>query len=66
MKKAQDFYINDHLVDIATIWSASTLSLKIWRQNFLDILFNSLSNVNDIFVRYAYFGRSNGSLLSKR
>jgi DNA polymerase type B, organellar and viral len=42
--KAQKIYIDEHEVDIASIWSTSTLSLKIFRQKFLDIDIPILTN----------------------
>lgn len=62
LSSAQKIYIKDYNVDIATIWSTSTLSLKIFRQMFLDITIPSLSGFVDTFVRKSYFGRSNWSL----
>jgi hypothetical protein len=62
LTSAQKIYIKDYNVDIATIWSTSTLSLKIFRQMFLDITIPGLSGFVDTFVRKGYFGRSNWSL----
>jgi DNA polymerase type B, organellar and viral len=56
--KAQDIYINEHKVDIATIWSTSTLSLKIFRQKFLESNIPILSNKLDSIIRLAYIGGS--------
>jgi DNA polymerase type B, organellar and viral len=51
-------YIAEHKVDLATIWSTSTLSLKIFRQNFLEINIPTLTNKLDSIIRLAYIGGS--------
>jgi hypothetical protein len=56
--EAQKIYIKEHQVDIATIWSTSTLSLKIFRQNFLDSNIPILSNKLDSIIRHSYIGGS--------
>jgi DNA polymerase type B, organellar and viral len=56
--KAQDIYINEHKVDIATIWSTSTLSLKIFRQKFLNINIPTLNSKLDNIIRLGYMGGS--------
>lgn len=56
--KAQKIYIDRHEVDIASIWSTSTLSLKIFRQNFLDIDIPILTNKLDEIIRLSYIGGS--------
>lgn len=56
--KAQDIYINEHKVDTATIWSTSSLSLKIFRQNFLNANLPILTNKLDNIIRLAYLGGS--------
>jgi hypothetical protein len=56
--KAQDIYIKDHQVDIASIVSTSTLSFKIFRQNFLKIDLPILDNKLDKDIRLAYLGGS--------
>lgn len=56
--KAQNIYIDEHEVDIATIWSTSTLSLKIFRQKFLDIDIPILTNKLDDIIRLSYLGGS--------
>ncbi len=58
LTKAQDIYIEEHKVDIATIWSTSTLSFKIFRQNFLNINIPTLTNKLDSIIRLAYVGGS--------
>jgi hypothetical protein len=56
--KAQDLYINEHKVDFATIWSTSTLSFKIFRQKFLDLIIPTLNKNIDSLIRLAYIGGS--------
>lgn len=56
--KAQDIYINEHKVDMASIWSTSTLSLKIFRQKFLETNIPILTNELDSIIRLAYIGGS--------
>jgi DNA polymerase type B, organellar and viral len=56
--KAQDIYIEEHQVDIATIWSTSTLSFKIFRQKFLEMNIPTLSKTLDSLIRLAYIGGS--------
>ena len=56
--KAQDLYIEEHRVDIATIWSTSTLSLKIFRQKFLSEYIPMLNNKLDNIIRLGYIGGS--------
>nr|YP_010852411.1 DNA polymerase [Lactarius subindigo]WGL35963.1 DNA polymerase [Lactarius subindigo] len=58
LTKAQDIYINEHQVDIATIWSTSTLSFKIFRPKFLDINIPTLTKNLDSIIRLAYIGGS--------
>ena len=56
--KAQNIYIEEHKVDIASIWSTSTLSLKIFRQKFLDINIPILTKKLDNIIRLGYIGGS--------
>lgn len=56
--KAQKIYIEEHEVDIASIWSTSTLSLKIFRQKFLDINIPILNKKLDDIIRLSYIGGS--------
>jgi len=56
LQEAQNIYIQKYNVDIATIWSSSTLSLKIFRQNFLELPIPTLNESIDYFVRDGYFG----------
>src|SRR6266702_2165714 len=58
LTKAQVIYIEEHKVDIATILSTSTLSFKIFRQNFLNINIPTLTNKLDSIIRLAYVGGS--------
>jgi hypothetical protein len=58
LNKAQNIYINEHQVDLASIWSTSTLSFKIFRQNFLDINIPTLTKKLDGIIRLAYLGGS--------
>jgi hypothetical protein len=58
LSKAQNTYINEHKVDIASIWSTSTLSFKIFRLNFLNIEIPTLTNKLDSVLRLAYLGGS--------
>jgi hypothetical protein len=53
---AQDIYLKDYNVDITTIISTSTLSLKIFRLKFLDTIIPVLKNSVDYYVRKSYFG----------
>lgn len=54
--KAQEIYWDNHNVDICTIWSTSTLSLKIFRLKFLKQTIPSLSKHQDRFIRDGYYG----------
>lgn len=56
MYQAQELYINIHKVDICSIVSTSTLSLKIFRKHFLNVDLPILSNWEDGFIREGYFG----------
>lgn len=56
MERAQELYLQNYQVDIGTIWSTSTLSLKIFRSKFLKETINSLTMKTDRYVREAYFG----------
>lgn len=56
LTKAQDIYWNNYKVDICTIWSTATLSLKIFRQSFLKTTIPSLNNYLDNYIRSGYFG----------
>lgn len=56
--KAQHIYIKEHEIDIASVWSTSTLSLKIFRQEFLKINIPILTNKLDNIIRLSYIGGS--------
>jgi len=56
--KAQLIYIKEHEVDIASVWSTSTLSLKIFRQEFLKTDIPILTNKLDEIIRLSYIGGS--------
>lgn len=54
--KAQEIYLRDFNIDITSIVSTSTLSLKIFRQKFLDVDIPILKSSEDNFIRKSYFG----------
>jgi hypothetical protein len=54
--KAQEIYSDKYSVDITSILSTSTLSLKIFRQQFLKTNIPILSGTKDNFIRKSYFG----------
>ena len=54
--KAQKYYINKYNIDITSIFSTSTLSLKIFRQNFMKHNIPVLKHTQDNFIRKSYFG----------
>lgn len=56
--KAQSIYISNHKIDIASIWSTASLSLKIFRQNFLKNEIPILTKYLDSKIRESYFGGS--------
>lgn len=58
LTKAQNIYIKEHQVDLSTIWSTSTLSFKIFRQNFLELNIPTLTKKLDSLIRLAYLGGS--------
>jgi len=53
---AQITYFNQFKVDYTTTVSSPTLSLKIFRSNFLSLSIPVLSRDVDEFVRYGYYG----------
>ncbi len=53
---AQVLYHNDYKVDITSIYSSPTLSLKIFRIKFLNLSIPILTKDVDEFVRDAYYG----------
>jgi len=56
LTEAQKLYISQYNIDITSILSTSTLSLKIFRQNFLESDIPILKGVEDNFIRKSYFG----------
>jgi NAD-dependent dihydropyrimidine dehydrogenase PreA subunit len=54
--KAQKQFIDLHNVDINTIVSISSLALKIFRTNYLEIDIPILNSNNDKFIRNSYYG----------
>jgi hypothetical protein len=53
---AQNIYYNDYNIDITSVLSTSTLSLKIFRTGFLKHEIPILNNKHDSFIRNSYFG----------
>lgn len=53
---AQSIYFNDFKVDITSIYSSPTLSLKIFRSKFLTLSIPILSKNVDDFLRCGYYG----------
>jgi hypothetical protein len=49
-------YLLDYNVDITTIFSTSTLSMKIFRTKFLKVNIPILKRIDDDFIRQGYFG----------
>ncbi len=56
LDKAQSIYSKNYSVDITSILSTSTLSLKIFRQQFLNVDIPILKDSEDNFIRRGYFG----------
>ena len=54
--KLQDIYLKNYNVDITTILSTSTLSMKIFRSKFLKVNIPILKRLDDTFIRKSYFG----------
>jgi DNA polymerase type B, organellar and viral len=54
--RAQDHYIDKYQVDIGSIWSTATLSMKIFRTHFLFKGIECLTKKVDSFIRDAYYG----------
>lgn len=54
--EAQKIYYSLYKVDITTIFSSSTLSLKIFRSKFLNLSIPILSKDIDEFVKCGYYG----------
>jgi len=56
ISKLQEIYFRDYRVDICSILSTSTLSLKIFRSKYLQVNIPILKRRDDTFTRQAYFG----------
>jgi hypothetical protein len=56
INKLQEMYIKEYNVDITTILSTSTLSMKIFRSKFLKVNIPIFKRIDDTFIREAYFG----------
>ena len=56
IQKLQELYLNEYNVDICSILSASTLSLKIFRSKILKVNIPILKRIDDSFIRKGYFG----------
>jgi hypothetical protein len=54
--EAQKIYINQYNIDITSVLSTSTLSLKIFRHKFLEVDIPILKGSEDQFIRNSYFG----------
>uniref|UniRef100_UPI0030FF2E68 DNA polymerase n=1 Tax=Singerocybe alboinfundibuliformis TaxID=1346812 RepID=UPI0030FF2E68 len=53
---AQELYIINFNIDITSILSTSTLSLKIFKSKFLEVDIPILKGMTDSFIRKSYFG----------
>jgi DNA polymerase type B, organellar and viral len=56
IRKLQEIYLNEYSVDITSILSTSTLSMKIFRSKFLKVNIPILKRIDDVFIREGYFG----------
>jgi hypothetical protein len=56
LRNAQMLYFNQFKIDIETVYSTATLSLKIFRTNFMDKSIFILPSNIDGFIRNAYYG----------
>jgi len=54
--KLQEMYLTEYNVDITTILSTSTLSIKIFIHKFLKLNIPILKRIDDTFIRKSYFG----------
>jgi len=54
--KAQEIYLREYNIDITSIVSTSSLSLKIFRTHFLKVEIPILKGSIDKFIRRSYFG----------
>ena len=62
---AEETNDKDYNVDIVSILSTSSLGLKIFRTNFLNVNIPILSKKNDSFIRDAYYGGATDYYLAK-
>lgn len=58
LNKAQEIYNNDYDIDISEVLSTSSLSLKIFRKDFLKHNIPILKKSEDYFFRKSYIGGS--------
>lgn len=56
LNRAQEIYIDKYSVDITSIFSTSTLSLKIFRTKYLETDIPVLNKKDDNFIRQSYLG----------
>jgi hypothetical protein len=56
INRLQEIYPLDYNVDITTIVSTSTLSLRIFRSKFLKVNIPILLRIEDVFIREVYLG----------
>jgi hypothetical protein len=56
ISKLQEIYFRDYQVDICSILSTSTLSLKIFRSKYLKVNIPILKRRDDTFTIQSYFG----------
>ena len=56
MSNAQTIYYSKYEIDITTVLSTSTLSLKIFKKKFLDVKIPILKDKTDVDIRSSYFG----------
>jgi DNA polymerase type B, organellar and viral len=66
INKLQELYINEYNVDITTILSTITLSMKIFRSKNLKLNIPVLKRIDDDFIRKEYFGGATAALLRNR
>jgi hypothetical protein len=56
INKLQELYFQEYNVDITSILSTNTLSMQIFRSNFLKVNIPILKRIDDAFIRVGYFG----------
>lgn len=56
IQKLQEMYLLDYNVDITTILSTSTLSMKIFRKKLLKVNIPILKRIDNDFIRQGYLG----------